>query len=140
MHERLLFAADAARFRPLKIGRRQPRRVVKPAGQNGLAPERPGLARQNDKHGLRDVLRVLRIGRVPQRHGMDEGDVPLHQRGKGFLGTVPGELFQQPGIRHISHSPIICAPAAEPDNEFSIFRPLNDEHFNCHWLEAGNDN
>jgi len=58
--------------------------------------------------------------------------VPLHQRGEGFLGTVPGELFQQPGIRHIGHSSIICAPAAESDKEFSIFRPLNHEHFDGH--------
>jgi hypothetical protein len=56
---------------------------------------------------------------------VDEGNVPLHQRGEGFFGAVPGELFQQPVIRHIGHSPIICAPAAKPDKEFSVFRPLD---------------
>jgi hypothetical protein len=61
---------------------------------------------------------------------MDESNMPLHQRGEGFFGAVPGELFQQPVIRHIGHLLIICAPAAESDKLFSVFRPFHNEHFN----------
>lgn len=58
--------------------------------------------------------------------------MPLHQLGEGVLGTVPGELFQQPVIRHIGHSPIICAPTVEPNRELLIFRLFHHQQLNGH--------
>jgi hypothetical protein len=51
---------------------------------------------------------------------MNEGDMPPHQFGKGLLGLVPGELFQQLGVRNVGHSPVICAWTEKGDKVFSV--------------------
>ncbi len=120
LHEHLLFAADAAHFRALKIGRHQPRGVIKPAGQNGFAAQRRRLARQNDEHSLRDVLRVLRIGRVPQRDGVNEADVPSTSAAKAASEWSRANCSSK-SASDASFINVICAPDRKGDKEF--FRP-----------------
>src|SRR6185437_361549 len=74
------------------------------------------------KDGLCDVLRVLRIGGVPQCDGMDESKMAFHQRGEGGFGIVAGESFKQFGIRRIGHSPVICARKRKGDKKLFLYK------------------
>jgi len=57
------------------------------------------------------------VVRISQRHGVNQRDVPFHQRGKGLFGAFTDESFQQPGVGQITHSLFICAPPPECDQE-----------------------
>jgi hypothetical protein len=118
LHKDLLFAADAAEFRALKIRRGEPRCVVEPAAQNYFASERRCFAREDDEDGLRDFFGVLRILRVTKGDGMDKPDMATHDLGKGFLGFVFGEFFEESGVGRVYHSTTICARMGKGDKLF----------------------
>ncbi len=109
LQQGLLFPANAPPFGPLKIGRGEPRSVMQPAGQNCFGRKRSGLAREKDEDGLRDILRVLWIGRVAERDGINEVQMTTHERGESSLGIGPDEFVQQIDVRGIAHSSILCA-------------------------------
>ena len=72
----------------MEIGRRQPRRIIKPARQDRPRRQTPHPARQNDEHCLGDRRPILRAGRVPGRDGMDQVNIAAHQRGKWLFGFI----------------------------------------------------
>ena len=84
--------------------------MVKPAGQNRLATKRPGPARENDEHRLRDFLCVMRVGRVTQRNGVNQVDVPVYYLREHLVRFTLPESRQQIIIGHFGHSIVKCAP------------------------------
>jgi hypothetical protein len=76
---------------------------VKPAGQRAAARKGRGLARKIGENRLGHVLRQVGVAvDLPQRRGIDQVDVPLHQFSKGFLGFGSGVAAEQFGIgRHV---------------------------------------
>ena len=58
----------------------------------------PRFARQNDEDRLRDFLGMVRVARLPERHGINQVDMPRHQGGESFPGIVPGILAQQHAV------------------------------------------
>jgi hypothetical protein len=84
--------------------------MIKPARQYCLRAERTRLARQDNKHRLRDVLGVLWIIRLPQGRRINQANIPFHQFGKGCLRLITGKSLKQFGIRRIGHSPLYVRP------------------------------
>jgi hypothetical protein len=68
----------------------------------------------------------MRVAHLPQRHGINEIDVPRHERGEGRLGIIPG-VFAQPHnvvVRHFTH--IIYAGVKRQQVIFCLkFYPAN---------------
>ena len=52
------------------------------------------LLRQENENRLHDLLGLMRSADAPQRHGMNQIDVPCDQRGKGSFGMVFHKLPQ----------------------------------------------
>ena len=95
LHIRFLFASRAAEFGPPIIRRRQPRGLVKPAGEDRFGAERGRSARKDDEHRLCNLLGGVGIARLPQCDGIDEIHVPLHEKRERGFGVLTGELRQQ---------------------------------------------
>jgi len=51
-------------------------------------PQLRRLFRQDDENRLRDFLGGVRIARLPHPYGINQVDVPLHQRGKCLVGIA----------------------------------------------------
>lgn len=50
--------------------------------------------RENDEHRLGDFFRMMGVGGVPQRDGMDKVNIAAHQRGECVLGFALGKSGQ----------------------------------------------
>ncbi|HEX3856582.1 MAG TPA: hypothetical protein VHY30_04710 [Verrucomicrobiae bacterium] len=96
----LLFAPLAAVLNFHGIGSGEPRRPVKPAGQNGFLAERTGLARKDYEHGLRHFLGQVRVAHLSHGGGINEAEITLHERGKSRLGAVRREPPQKFKVIH----------------------------------------
>lgn len=94
--------------------------AVEPRGEHGLGPECGGLAREDDEHGLRDLLGQMRIARLPHRRRVDKADVPLHEFGERRLGIGGGELAHQ-GHVIAQHHLYIAAERGNGQTNFGIF-------------------
>ncbi len=68
-----------------------------------------------------DFLRVMRIGHSPERDGINQIDVPRHQRGKRLIGIIFRVLPQQRAVVRWLHSAISVRRAAKADNLFENF-------------------
>jgi len=95
LHVSFLFTALPSKCGPLEIGRRQLRRLIKPAGKNRSGAEAARLPRQNDEHSLRYFLGFVRIVQPTQRDGIHQIDMPPDKRRKGLLGMTANKLPQQ---------------------------------------------
>ena len=126
LHISLLLAALAADFALHKVGRRQPRRLIQPAGQHRAAPQPAGFARQNDEDGLGDFLGVMRIAGETPGGRMDEVYIPRDQDGKCRFGSGAGIFREQFMVIQFGHLPIRCPRTAKLDKLFHIF---HHEHF-----------
>ena len=85
-------------------------------GRMVSAAERVRLARQNDEHGLGDLLRQQRVAHLPHRRRIDEVDVARDQRGKRRLGLAGGVVPQQ------CHVVIHCSPIhGRPRRKGTVF-------------------
>jgi hypothetical protein len=60
----------------------------------------PGNCQENC---LRHILRKMRIHYHAQRRGVDEVDIPAHQRREGGLGAMLHIIAQQFLIVHVVH-------------------------------------
>ncbi len=109
------------RFAPDEIIGRQTRGLKQPAAQRLVMPQLRRLFRQDDVDRLRDFLRVMRIAHLPQRDGINQIDVPYHQRGKRLVGIIVRILPQQRAVVRWLHSPISVRRPAKADNLFAIF-------------------
>ena len=76
---------------------------VEPAGQIVAAGERIRLAREIGENGLRDILgRMVVAVDLPERGGIDQVHMALHEFGEGVLGIRPGKGGEQFGVgRHV---------------------------------------
>src|SRR5437870_1869908 len=83
------FAELAAAFPAQETQRRQPGRFVKPAFQDDVWAQAARFAREDDEHRLSDFLSVRGNPGVAKRGRINEVNMPLHQRGKGFFGALP---------------------------------------------------
>jgi len=83
------------------------------------------LRARSGENGLRHVLREVGVAiDLPERGGIDEVDVALHQFGKGRLGTGRGVALEQFGVsRHFQ----VIAPAKTGSAQKIIGRA------NGHW-------
>ena len=72
-----------------------------------------------------DLLRVMRIGHPPQRDGINQIDVPRHQRGKRLVGIIFHVLPQQRAVVRLLHSTISVRRPAKADNFFAGFYGWN---------------
>ncbi len=97
-----LFTQLAAGFLAHDINGGPPRHRIQPGGENGVGLELSGLPREVGKGGLGDFLGQLRRADLPERGGIDEVHMALHERGEGGLRVVVGELPEQfvVGIAH----------------------------------------
>ena len=59
------------------------------------------------------------VADVPQRHGINQIDMPRHQRGKRFIGLVFRVLLQQCAVIRWLHFPISVRHPAKTDNLFA---------------------
>ena len=59
---------------------------------------------KNDEDRLRNLLRLMRPGDLPQRHGINQVDVPVHQSGKRFLGFAARILSYEFQVINHHHS------------------------------------
>ena len=84
-------------------------------------PQWRRLFRQNDEDRLGDFLGMMRIADLPQRDGINQIDVPRHQRGKGLVGMIFRILPQQRAVIRGLHSSISVRHQANPDNLFADF-------------------
>ena len=82
LHVRLLFAAVTPGFASHKIAGGQPGGLKQPTGKRFVMAQLDRLSCEQDKDRLRNFLRLMRIADVPQCHGINQIDVPSHQRGK----------------------------------------------------------
>ena len=88
LHLGLLFAALAAALNRQGIGGSIAGGAAKPAGQNCLLAEQGGFARKDDEYRLRHFFREMRVAHSAHCHGINQVNVPLHQRGKSRLGLI----------------------------------------------------
>lgn len=69
---------------------------IEPAAERGDVGRRASLAGQIGEDGLGDILDQVRVAaHQPQRGGIDQVDVALHQLTEGLLGAALGILAQQ---------------------------------------------
>ncbi len=69
---------------------------VKPAGQNFTMRQRGRLAGQIGKNHLYDIFGQVRIAvHLPERGGINQVHMTLHQFGESGLGICPGKLAEQ---------------------------------------------
>jgi hypothetical protein len=71
------------------------RNLVKPAAEGGTVADGGGLAGQDEKRGLEDVLGILGLAQDAAARPQHEGAMPPHQRSEGCLVTVCGEAPEQ---------------------------------------------
>ena len=75
-------------------------------GPSGTVPNpavRRGLARERGEHGLRHVLREVRIAAdLPQRDRVNQIEMPPHEFGEGRLGFFLGVAAEQFGVLVLS--------------------------------------
>jgi hypothetical protein len=96
----LLFVAVAAGFTSDGARSDKASCAEEPAGQNGFAIEGRGLAGQNQKDRLGDVLGQVRVANLAQGGGVNQVEVPVDQFGKGFIGFLPSPGFDEFVIGH----------------------------------------
>jgi hypothetical protein len=69
---------------------------VEPAGQGFSARKRPRFSSQVGKDGLRHVLREMRVAiDLPERGGINQIHMALHQFGEGLFGIGFGKSPEQ---------------------------------------------
>jgi hypothetical protein len=91
-----VFALLAAAFDLQSVARGKIRGATEPAGEHGFPAEAAGLAGKDDEDGLCDFFGQMRIPHLPERSGVNEGDVAideLRERGLGLAGGVFGKQF-----------------------------------------------
>ena len=104
----------------LKVLRREERDTTIAQGKVALC-----LAREDDEHRLGDLLRLMRIVRVPQRNGMNQPDVTPHQLTECVLEPIPDKLVDQVTVWNELHS--LLSGQDFSDNDFSPVKPV----FSC---------
>jgi hypothetical protein len=67
----------------------------RPCGEDGVGFEPAGIAREVGEDGLGDFLGELRGTDLPERGGINQVQVAVCERGKGFFGFVPRVVLQQ---------------------------------------------
>jgi len=92
--------------------------VVQPARQICLASEHAGLAREDNEHRLGDFFRLMWVGGVAERDGMNEMDVAVYQHSECLFALAMGKFCQQLSVIDFAHSTVICAPNAKGDKVF----------------------
>ena len=119
LHIGLLFTKLTAAFTAQETQRRQPRRFMQPAFQDGVRAQTGGFAREDDKDRLRDFLGVGGNPGMAERRRINQVDMVSNQFGKGFLRALPLVIPQQ--VAHIGHLPIYCRWTRNQTFIFSIF-------------------
>lgn len=132
LHVSLLFAVLTPQGGPLKIGRRELRGLIKPAGKNGSPAKAARFFGQNDEDGLRHLLGFVWVAEPAQCRRVNQVHVPPDQRGKRRLGTVRGKFPHQIHVVGVHFCPIMSAGAAKADILFpgSTWEVFRNEHFN----------
>jgi len=106
----LLFASAAADFGADNLGREILRGSMKPTGEDWTFNKLAGLARQHDKDGLRDILRVLAIHHHPDRHRINKIDVAADDLRERRLRITFDVFTQKFTVSPAVHSSIITRP------------------------------
>ena len=104
----LLFTKLSPPFPAQKAQRRQPRGFIKPGVQHRVRAQAGGLAGKYDEDGLGDFLGLGGNPDMTQRRRINEGDVALHQAGKGGFRALPVVIPHQFHVAGIVHLPIYC--------------------------------
>jgi hypothetical protein len=102
-NDSLLFAPRTPGFSAQKVERGKARVPVEPAREHRPGPNRRGFARQVGEDHLRHVLRQLRIPHLPQRRGIHQSHVPLHEQPEGVIGTFRDVTAEQLCVVHHFH-------------------------------------
>jgi hypothetical protein len=108
LHISLLFASLAADFAFDKVGRSQPRGLIKPAGQHHVVAKAAGFARQDYENRLSDFFGVMGISSESQRSRINQIHIPRDEGGKRRFGFGAGELLEQFMIVQLGHLPVRC--------------------------------
>lgn len=74
------------------------RRVKQPAHEYRSGPKSLGALQQQEKDGLRDVVRHGRIVRLPYGGVVNHREMSLRDGGKRVAPPAEGEIIQQLGI------------------------------------------
>ena len=109
--ERLLFAPLPPEFRTGRPHSDKARGLEQPTRQHRAAAQGSGLAREKDEHGLGHILRQLRVLDLPQRAGVDQPRVPLHERMERRLRFVPRVGLDELPVVHVIHVSIMESPS-----------------------------
>jgi hypothetical protein len=102
-HICFLFVKLSATLSTHVTKRGKPCCLVKPALKNGVPTQMAGLASEEDEYHLSDFFSVRRNSRVPERDGIHQIDMPLHQSGKSLFRPSPGVILQQLYVAHVCH-------------------------------------
>src|SRR5262249_26807301 len=89
--------------------------LVQPTTDGIVLADRPGLADQSQKRGLKSVLRVVRVAADATANIEDHLAVPPNQQLERRLIAVGREALQQLGVRHFAQ-PASAHRAAEMVN------------------------
>jgi hypothetical protein len=105
LHIDLLFAPVPAELALHEIGGSKARGLIEPAGDNDAGRDRSGLACQDDKYGLGDFFRVMRIAGAAEGRRIDEIEIPGDQRRKGVFRLAARKFGEQLMVIRFRHPP-----------------------------------
>lgn len=119
LHISFLFVSMPAEAAADKIIGGETGGLKQPTGQGFIVPQGAGLSSQDDEDGLRDFLGLVGVADLAKGDGINEADVALDERGKGFIGMIFRILPQQRAVVGRLHSQISVRRRGKADKLFA---------------------